>query len=75
VQNYTPVVVPTALIYYSFLLDTTKIIPAKQVEREYKAWLAEVANATPVTREDETKSVNTGLEATKCARPMQNSGL
>lgn len=55
--------VPTALIYYSFLLDTTKIIPAKQVEREHKAWLAEVANATPVTREDETKSVNTGLAA------------
>lgn len=57
------VAVPGALIYYSFLLETTKIIPAEQVEREHKAWLAEVANATSVTREDESKSLNTGLAA------------
>lgn len=56
-------VIPSALIYRSFLLDTSKIIPAEQVESEHKAWLAEVANATPITRNHETESINTGLAA------------
>jgi len=42
-------------------LDTEKIIPAAEVEKEHKAWLDEVAKVTPVTREDETHDINRGL--------------
>ena len=54
-------VIPIVFIVRSFNLNTEKIIPAAEVEKEHKAWLDEVAQAKPVTRTDETHSANRGL--------------
>ena len=52
---------PIVFILRTFNLDTERVIPAAQVEKEHKAWLAEVASATAVTRDQETSSANVGL--------------
>ncbi|HLI17147.1 MAG TPA: cbb3-type cytochrome c oxidase subunit I [Rhodanobacteraceae bacterium] len=49
------------MIVRGFARDTTKTIPAAEVEAEYEQWLEVVRAATPVTRADETRPVNQGL--------------
>ena len=52
-----------AMIGRGFARDTEKIIPAREVEREHKRWLNEVAATSPVTREREIDPANVGLAA------------
>ena len=59
--------VPTAFIMRSFMPHQEKIIPAAQVEREHKAWLALIADSTPITRDQETSMLNRGLAAVETA--------
>jgi cytochrome o ubiquinol oxidase subunit 1 len=48
------------LIVRGFARDTTRIVPAHQVQREHRCWLDAVAAAKATSREDECKSVNSG---------------
>lgn len=50
-----------AFIGHSFMLDTTRIIPAADIALEHKAWLARIKAAEAVTRDQETQSANLGL--------------
>lgn len=52
-----------AFIAWSFRTDTHKIIPAAEVAATHRAWLAEIAKASPVTRDLEAKTSNRGLAA------------
>ncbi|GGL53440.1 cbb3-type cytochrome c oxidase subunit I [Wenxinia marina] len=45
----------------SFVRDTERTIPAAEVEAAHRAWLADVAAATPVHRRDELTPENRGL--------------
>jgi cytochrome o ubiquinol oxidase subunit 1 len=54
-------VVIGAFIARTFMLDTTKIIPAEEVAREHKAWLQLVADTPPVTRDQEARQANGGV--------------
>ncbi|MBY8974533.1 cbb3-type cytochrome c oxidase subunit I [Rhodobacteraceae bacterium NNCM2] len=56
-------VMAIAFIGRTFSMDTTETIPASEVEREHKAWLAEIAAANPITRDLETTPANQGLAA------------
>jgi cytochrome o ubiquinol oxidase subunit 1 len=60
-------IMPVAFIVRSFYMDTEKVVPAAQVEQEHKAWLAEVARATAITRDQETSTLNRGLAALETA--------
>ncbi len=44
-----------------FARDTTRIVPAQQVQREQQRWIAAAAAATAISRADECKSSNAGL--------------
>ncbi|MDU9004585.1 cbb3-type cytochrome c oxidase subunit I [Sedimentitalea todarodis] len=57
------VVMIGAFVARSFRTDTHKTIPAAEVAAAHQAWLAEVANASPVKRDIETKDTNRGLAA------------
>ena len=50
-----------AVIARSFVLDTMRVIPAEEVRRQDEAWLAAVHRLPPVSRDEETKSLNMGL--------------
>jgi cytochrome o ubiquinol oxidase subunit 1 len=50
-----------SLIMRGFARDTSRIIPAQQVQREHERWLAAVARATAVSRADECRPANAGL--------------
>ncbi len=52
-----------AVIGRGFVRDYEKVIPADVVEREHTRWLRRVAEAQPVSRLDETDSINQGLAA------------
>ena len=58
---------PLIFIARSFMPLSERVIPAGQVEREHKAWLAMIAAASPVTRDQETTAVNQGLAAVETA--------
>ncbi|MCH5376261.1 MAG: cbb3-type cytochrome c oxidase subunit I [Planctomycetes bacterium] len=49
-----------AVVARSFVRETEEIIPAAQVAREHRAWLARVAETPPVTRADEFTPRNLG---------------
>jgi cytochrome o ubiquinol oxidase subunit 1 len=49
-----------AVVARSFVRETEEIIPAAQVAREHRAWLARVAETQPVTRADEFTPRNLG---------------
>mgnify|MGYP003630267022 FL=1 len=49
-----------SVLIRSFQLDTIRIIPAEDVEREYQIWLEAVRTAHSVTRDRETSSDNKG---------------
>ena len=50
-----------SIIVRSMLRDTTKVIPAAEVERVDRAWLALAHAARPVPREQEMTALNQGL--------------
>ncbi|WP_019994526.1 cbb3-type cytochrome c oxidase subunit I [Aureimonas ureilytica] len=50
-----------AVVARSFVLDTMRVIPAEEVRRQDEAWLAQVHRLPPVSRDEETTSVNMGL--------------
>ena len=54
-------VIPLALIVRSFYLDTEQVIPAAEIEKEHRRWLAEVNSAKAVTRDLEHSPMNKGL--------------
>ena len=54
-------VIPLALIVRSFYLDTEQVIPAAEIEKEHRRWLAEVNSVKAVTRDLEHSPVNKGL--------------
>ena len=49
------------MIVHGFARDTTRIVPAQQVQQEHRRWLDAVAAATGISRADERKSANQGL--------------
>jgi cytochrome o ubiquinol oxidase subunit 1 len=49
------------MIVYGFARDTTRIVPAQQVQQEHRRWLDAVAAATGISRADEYQSANQGL--------------
>ncbi len=49
------------LIIRGFARDTTRIIPAQEVQREHQCWIDAVIHATAVCRADECQSANVGL--------------
>ncbi|MFX0545996.1 cbb3-type cytochrome c oxidase subunit I [Roseovarius sp. S1116L3] len=49
-----------AFIARTFILDTSRIIPAAQVAKEYHAWRAEIDRATVTPRDDEVTPTNRG---------------
>lgn len=51
------------MIVHGFARDTTRIIPAHQVQLEHRRWLDAVAAAKGVSRGDECKPANEGLAA------------
>ena len=55
--------IPIAFIIRSFNLDTEIIIPAAEVRKDHREWLAQVAETQTVTRDQETSSLNRGLAA------------
>jgi len=57
------IAVPMTFLWYVFRPIGARIIPADEVEREHKAWLAAVGEARPITRDQETTPVNNGLAA------------
>ena len=57
------IAVPMTFLWYVFRPIGARIIPADEVEREHKAWLAAVGEARPITRDAETTPVNNGLAA------------
>lgn len=50
-----------AVIARSFVRNTTRIIPAREVEETDRRWLEAVARARPASRDDETEPSNHGL--------------
>jgi cytochrome o ubiquinol oxidase subunit 1 len=50
-----------SLIIRGFARDTTRIIPAQEVQREHQRWLDAVAKARAISRADESKPSNVGL--------------
>ena len=50
-----------ALIASGFARDTTRIVPAQQVQQEQQRWLDAVAAAAAILRFDECKPANAGL--------------
>ncbi len=50
-----------AMILHGFARDTTRIVPAQQVQQEHRRWLDAVAAAKAISREDERKAANQGL--------------
>ena len=50
-----------SLIMRGFARDTTRIIPAQEVQREHQRWLNAVAQARAISRADESKPSNVGL--------------
>ena len=50
-----------SLIMRGFTRDTTRIIPAQEVQREHQRWLNAVAQARAISRADESKPSNVGL--------------
>ena len=60
-------VMPIVFIIRSFKLDSEKVIPAAQIERDHTAWLAQVKQAQAVSRTEETSSLNHGLSALEAA--------
>ena len=50
-----------ATIARGFVRDTTRMIPALQVRREYRRWLAQVAALPAIEREREVEPANHGL--------------
>lgn len=52
-----------SVITRSFQLETTRIVPAKEVMQEYRAWLEAVRAADPVARDKETSADNKGVAA------------
>jgi cytochrome o ubiquinol oxidase subunit 1 len=50
-----------SLIIRGFARDTTRIIPAQEVQREHERWLDAVAQARAISRADESKPSNVGL--------------
>lgn len=53
--------IPLAFIIKSFNLNTEKVITAAEIEKEHTAWLDQVNQVEPITREQETTSINHGL--------------
>lgn len=49
------------MIVHGFARNTTRIVPAQQVQQEHRRWLEAVAAAKAVSREDECRPVNQGL--------------
>ena len=49
------------MIVHGFARDTTRIVPAQQVQQEHRRWLDAVATAKAISREDERKPANRGL--------------
>ncbi len=49
------------VIALGFARETTRVIPAREVERTEARWLRAVAETPPVSRDDETESINAGL--------------
>lgn len=49
------------MIVHGFARDTTRIVPAQQVQQEHRRWLDAIAAATGTSRADERKSANQGL--------------
>ena len=62
--------VPVTFLWHSFKPVGDRVIPAEDVEREHKAWLAAVAAAEPIMRDAETASSNTGLAAMETAEAV-----
>ncbi len=52
-----------ATIAYGFVRDNEKIIPAEEVKREHRRWLANIAATRPVSRLEEAEPANNGLAA------------
>jgi cytochrome o ubiquinol oxidase subunit 1 len=50
-----------SLIIRGFARDTARIIPAQEVRRKNERWLDAAAQATAISRADESNSVNVGL--------------
>jgi cytochrome o ubiquinol oxidase subunit 1 len=55
------------MIVHGFARDTTRIIPAQQVQQEHRRWLDAVAAAKAISRSDERKPGNQGLAAPEVA--------
>jgi cytochrome o ubiquinol oxidase subunit 1 len=64
------IAVPVSFLWHAFHLDGERIIPADEVEREHKAWLAAVGEAQPITRDEETAPINNGLAAMETNEAM-----
>ena len=56
-------IIAASVIARSFVRSTTRIIPAAQIEREHRAWLARASEASSITRDEETDRANLGLAA------------
>ncbi len=54
-------VIVVAVIARSFTVDTTYTIPAREIARDHRAWLARIKAAQPITRDRETDDINQGL--------------
>jgi cytochrome o ubiquinol oxidase subunit I len=55
------VVAVSAIIARSFARDTTYVIPAEDVRREHRQWVAHVAKTSAVTRVHERDALNRGV--------------
>ncbi len=56
-------VVAATLVARGFASDTSRVIPAAELEAGHRAWLAEVAALRAVTRDEEMTDANRGLAA------------
>ncbi|SEQ90870.1 cytochrome o ubiquinol oxidase subunit 1 [Nitrosomonas sp. Nm51] len=62
-----------AFVARTFMLDTTYTIPADEISREHRAWLARVRAASPITRDRETDDVNQGLAVLELPETLKAS--
>ena len=55
------------IIARSFVQDTMRIIPAKEIREEHREWLHAVRQAQPVSRDEEVQQANHGLAKARAA--------
>ncbi|MGH7068949.1 MAG: cbb3-type cytochrome c oxidase subunit I [Acetobacteraceae bacterium] len=62
-------------IWFGFVRDTTRVIPASEVEQQYMHWLNCVYAATPVTRGLECTAANQGVAALEAPATLAPAAL